>query len=235
MPAGYTYAQGACFNIGYTTAYHCLIERGKLQRGETCLIHGATGGMGLAAVHLAKVIGARVIATGGSDEKLAVVKAQGADCVINYNTDEKFAKAVKDATGGKGADVIFDPVGGAVFDQSISAAAWGGRILVVGFTSGVRPQAPANIVLIKGLSVLGCRAGEIIRRTPNGIKMVAEPRMKQLLEWANAGKLVPYVSHQFPLEQIGGAFKALLERQIIGRVVVNLELDQLVLPSTAKL
>lgn len=231
MPQGFSYPEGASFLIGFMTAYHCLIERGNLKAGETCLVHGATGGMGFAAVQIAKCVGARVIATGGSDDKLDIVKRKaGADEVINYNDCRQFSRRVKDVTAGwercnEGADVIFDPVGGHVFDQSIKAAAWGGRILVVGFTSGVHSQPPTNLILIKGLSIIGCRAGEYIRRAKDGMDTISKPRMNQLGDWARKGKICPFVSHEFPLSQVRDAFHCVLNRRVIGRCCVNMEID----------
>jgi NADPH2:quinone reductase len=214
MPSHLSFAEASGFIVGYTTGYHCLVERGALKKGEWVLVHGATGGMGLAAVQMAKIIGAKVIATGGDDQKLEIVKAQGADHVINYNTNPNFRAAVKEFTDGKGADVVYDPVGGAVFDESMRCVNWGARLLIVGFTrysalfllsrvcslfrkfaplscalvlhyphaSGVRPSAPMNLTLIKGLTIMGCRAGEFIRRHPDGATNIAAPRMKQVEE-----------------------------------------------------
>lgn len=224
MPDTLTFSQGASFTVGYTTAYHCLVERANLKAGERVLIHGATGGMGMAAVHIARAIGARVIGTGGADHKLAVVASQGAEHVINYSTHPKFAKVVKELTGGEGVDVVYDPVGGDVLKESVSACKWGGRLLVLGFTSGERPMLPSGNILIKGLTVMGCRAGEFIRRTPDGHKTVGVSRMRQLWKWAGEGKLLPYVSHEFPLEQVKDAFLCVHRRDVIGRVCVRMDL-----------
>lgn len=224
MPEALSFSQGAAFTVGYTTAYHCLIERANLQKGETVLVNGATGGMGLAAVQIARAIGARVIGTGGADHKLDVVTSQGAAHVLNYKSHPKFAKDVKELTNGEGVDVVYDPVGGDVLRESLSAVRWGGRVLVVGFTSGDRIPLPSNIVLIKGLTVIGCRAGEYIRRTPDGANAVYAPRMKQLWRWAHEGRLVPYISHEFPLEEVRDAFLCVHKREVVGRVCVNMEL-----------
>ena len=160
-----------------------------------------------------------MVATGGNDAKLAVVKALGADYVINYTTHPKFSTLVKQYCGG--AHVVFDPVGGSVFDQGVRSTAWGARVVVVGFTSGVWPSVPVNIVLIKGLSILGARAGEFVRRNEDGFKNILVPRMRQLYQWSDQGLLVPHVSHTFPLERVADAFKTLVERRVIGRVVVT--------------
>ncbi len=165
-----SYAKAASFQTAYLTAYVALVPRGNLQAGETLLVHGATGGVGLAAVDLGKVLGATVIATGGTDEKLAVVKARGADHVINYTLPDGrlggFRDRVKELTDGRGADVVYDPVGGDVFDESMRCVNWNARLLTIGFTSGRWPQAAVNLILIKSLSVIGVRAGEYGRREP---------------------------------------------------------------------
>ena len=167
-PESYSFEEAAAFKTAYLTAYVGLIRRGQLQRGETLLVHGASGGVGMAAVQLGKLYGAKVIATGTSDEKLEIVKTWGADEVLNIFENEKvsFKDRVKDLTNGKGADVIYDPVGGEVFDQSIRCINWGGRLLIIGFAGGTIPTLPVNYPLIKGFSVVGVRAGEFGRRDP---------------------------------------------------------------------
>ena len=167
-PESYSFEEAAAFKTAYLTAYVGLIRRGQLQRGETLLVHGASGGVGMAAVQLGKLYGAKVIATGTSDEKLEIVKTWGASEVLNIFENEKvsFKDRVKDLTNGKGADVIYDPVGGEVFDQSIRCINWGGRLLIIGFAGGTIPSLPVNYPLIKGFSVVGVRAGEFGRRDP---------------------------------------------------------------------
>ena len=161
-PESYSFEEAAAFKTAYLTAYVGLIRRGQLQRGETLLVHGASGGVGMAAVQLGKLYGAKVIATGTSDEKLEIVKTWGADEVLNIFENEKvsFKDRVKDLTNGKGADVIYDPVGGEVFDQSIRCINWGGRLLIIGFAGGTIPTLQVNYPLIKGFSGVGVRAGE---------------------------------------------------------------------------
>ena len=217
IPDHYSFTEGATFSTGYSTAYHCLIERGELQAGETILVHGATGGMGMAAVHIAKAVGATVLATGGSDEKLAIVAAQGADHTICYETTPGFKGLVKELTGGKGCDVVFDPVGGAVFDESMpSCCAYGCRFLLCGFTSGIRPVAKTNHVLIKGISLMGCRAGEAIRQG----QADGGARQAVLRQWAAEGRLRPFVSHVVPLGEVKEAFQMLWNREVTGRICV---------------
>ena len=170
IPGKMNYEKAASYGTAYMTAYVALKVRGELKAGEWLLVHGATGGVGMAAVDLGKHFGAHVIGTGGRDDKLAVVKSRGADAVINYTLPDGslggFRDKVKQITGGGGADVIYDPVGGDVFDESMRCVNWRGRILTIGFTSGRWPQAPVNLILIKSISVIGVRAGEIGRRDP---------------------------------------------------------------------
>ena len=184
-------------------------------------MHGATGGVGMAAVDLGKHMGARVIATGGTDQKLKVVKERGADHVINYTMPNAslggFKERVKELTDGKGADVIFDPVGGTVFDESMRCINWNGRILAIGFTSGVWPQVPVNHILIKHISVIGVRAGEIGRRNPELGRQTREEIFKLL----TSGAINPHVCATFPLEDSIDAMKMLEKRQVVGKVVVT--------------
>ena len=158
------------------------------------LVHGAGGGVGLAAVEIGKLLGATVIAAASSEDKLAVAKAKGADHLVLYGR-EPFRDAVKRITDGRGADVVFDPVGGEIFENSLRCIAWGARILVIGFTGGIG-LARTNLLLIKGASVLGVRAGEAVRQNP----ALGEERMRALMEWAEAGKIRPNISHRLPLE-----------------------------------
>mmetsp|Transcript_24033 Transcript_24033/g.44585 ORF Transcript_24033/g.44585 Transcript_24033/m.44585 type:complete len:362 (+) Transcript_24033:1-1086(+) len=223
VPRGLTFAQAAAFRTGYETAYHGLVERANVQRDEVVLVNGATGGMGFAAVQLAKALGCKVLATGGSDEKLHVVKqVAGADATFNYTTEPDFSKKVKRATGGRGVDVVFDSVGGSVFDNGLRSTAFGARVLIVGFTSGARPKIPSNYVLIKCLTVLGCRAGEMPAREPDGINTIIKPRLNHLSSLAKNGLLCPHISHRFPFSTQGvqQAFRTLLQRKVVGRVVV---------------
>jgi NADPH:quinone reductase len=214
LPSTFDYAEGATFLAAYGTAYHALIDRGELRPGEVLLVHGAGGGVGLAAVEMGKVLGATVIAAASSEDKLAVAQARGADHLVLYGR-EPFRDAVKRLTDGRGADVVFDPVGGEIFENSMRCIAWGARILVIGFTGGIG-LARTNLLLIKGASVLGVRAGEAVRRNP----ALAEVRIKKLLEWAEAGKIRPHISHRLPLERWAEAMRLLIDRKAIGRVAL---------------
>src|ERR1041385_6543810 len=208
------YAEGATFLAAHGTAYHALVDRGQIRPGEVLLVHGAGGGVGLAAVELGKLLGATVIAAASSQEKLAVAQAKGADHLVLYSR-EPFRDAVKRITDGRGADVVYDPVGGAVFEQSLRCIAWGARVLVIGFTGGIG-LARSNLLLIKGASVLGVRAGEAARKNP----ALGVARIKALTEWAEAGKLRPNISHRLPLEEVARAMRLLMERKAIGRVAL---------------
>ena len=214
LPSNFDYAEGATFLAAHGTAYHALIERGQVRPGEVLLVHGAGGGVGLAAVEIGKMLGATVIAAASSEEKLAVAKAKGADHLLLY-AREPFRDAVKRITDGRGADVVFDPVGGEIFENSLRCIAWGARVLVIGFTGGIG-IARANLLLIKGASVLGVRAGEAARRNP----ALGKVRIKNLMEWAEAGKVRPHISHRLPMEDYARAMRLLIERKAIGRVAL---------------
>lgn len=214
MPRAFDYAEGATFLAAHGTAYHALIDRGHVKSGEVLLVHGASGGVGLAAVEMGKFLGATVIAAASSEEKLDVARAKGADHLVLYQR-EPFRDVVKRITDGRGADVVFDPVGGAIFEESMRCIAWGARLLVIGFTGGIG-LARTNLLLIKGASVLGVRAGEAVRRNPD----LAEVRIKKLLEWAETGKIRPHISHRLPLEDYAPAMRLLIDRKAIGRVAL---------------
>jgi NADPH2:quinone reductase len=214
LPRTFDYAEGAAFLAAHGTAYHALIDRGQVRSGEVLLVHGAGGGVGLAAVEIGKLLGATVIAAASSEEKLAVARARGADHLVLYSR-EPFRDAVKRLTEGRGVDVVFDPVGGETFENSLRCIAWGARLLVIGFTGGIG-LARTNLVLMKGASVLGVRAGEAVRKNPQ----LGEARMKALLEWAEAGKIRPNISHRLPLEYYAQAMRLLIDRKAIGRVAL---------------
>jgi NADPH2:quinone reductase len=217
LPKSFDYAEGATFLAAHGTAHHALIDRGRLQPGEVLLVHGAGGGVGLAAVEVGKLLGATVIAAASSEEKLAVAQVRGADHLVLYPR-EPFRDAVKRITEGRGADVVYDPVGGEFFENSLRCIAWGARLLVIGFTGGIG-LARTNLLLIKGASVLGVRAGEAARKNP----ALGEVRLRQLLEWAEAGKVRPNVSHRLPLADYARAMRLLIERKAIGRVALMME------------
>jgi NADPH:quinone reductase len=214
MPSTFDYAEGATFLAAHGTAYHGLFDRGQVQPGEVLLVHGAGGGVGLAAVEMGKLLGATVIAAASSEAKLEVAKARGADHLVLYSR-EPFRDAVKRITDGRGADVVYDPVGGPIFEESMRCIAWGARLLVVGFTGGIG-LARTNLLLIKGASVLGVRAGEAVRKDP----ALGEVRIRQLLAWAEQGKIRPNVSHRLPLEDFAAAMQLLIDRKAIGRVAL---------------
>jgi NADPH2:quinone reductase len=214
LPSTFDYAEGATFLAAHGTAYHGLVDRAQIEAGEVLLVHGAGGGVGLAAVELGKLLGARVIAAASSEEKLVVAQARGADHLVLYGR-EPFRDAVKRITDGRGADVVYDPVGGEIFEQSLRCIAWGARVLVIGFTGGIG-LARTNLVLIKGASVLGVRAGEAARKNP----ALGVARIKALGEWAEAGKIKPNISHRLPLEDYAKAMRLLMERKAIGRVAL---------------
>jgi NADPH2:quinone reductase len=216
LPSTFDYAEGATFLAGHGTAYHALIDRGQVRPGEVLLVHGAGGGVGLAAVEMGKMLGAIVIAAASSEEKLAIAKARGADHLVLY-AREPFRDAVKRITDGRGADVVFDPVGGEVFENSMRCIAWGARLLIIGFTGGIG-LAKTNLLMIKGASVLGVRAGEAVRKNP----ALGEVRIKALLQWAEAGKIRPNVSHRLPLEDYARAMRLLIDRKAIGRVALTM-------------
>ena len=221
-PKRLSYAKAASYQTAYLTAYVALVRRGGLQPGETLLVHGATGGVGMAAVDLGKRLGATVIATGGRDDKLAVVKRRGADHVLNYTLQDGrlggFREAVKALTDGRGADVIYDPVGGDVFDESMRCINWDGRILSIGFTSGRWPQAPVNLILIKHIAVIGVRAGEYGRRDPE----MGRANTEAIHQMASNGEIDPYVCRGFPLEQAVDAMRLLENREVVGKTVVTM-------------
>ena len=218
-PERLTFAQAAAYGAAYLTAYVALVRRAQLQPGEWVLVHGAAGGVGLAAVDLAKVLGAKVIAASASDEKLKVVADEYApDATINVTGG--FRDKVKEITGGRGADVIYDPVGGDVFDESVRCIAFDGRLLVIGFTSGRIPTIPVNMPLIKGFSVMGVRAGEYGRQFPDRGRENADA----VWTLANEGRIRPRVHAELPLDQWREAFDLLAERRVIGKAVIRPDL-----------
>jgi NADPH:quinone reductase len=214
LPSTFDYAEGATYLAAHGTAHHALVDRADLQSGEVLLVHGAGGGVGLAAVEVGKLLGATVIAAASSEEKLAEAQARGADHLLLY-AREPFRDAVKRLTDGRGADVVFDPVGGPIFEDSVRCVAWGARLLVVGFTGGIG-LARTNLLLIKGASVLGVRAGEAARKNP----ALGEARLKALLEWAEEGRIRPNISHRLPLADFARGMQLLIDRKAIGRVAL---------------
>jgi len=216
IPASMDFASAAAFGMTYGTSMHALKQRANLQPGETLLVLGASGGVGLAAVEIGKAMGAKVIAAASSAEKLEVAKAAGADELINYS-ESNLKDEVKRLTGGQGADVIYDPVGGDLFDAAIRSIAWNGRLLVVGFASGRIPELPVNLTLLKGAAVVGVFWGSFAQRQPQD----NAANFQQLFAWHAEGKLKPLVSQTFPLEQAAEAINTLGQRKAVGKVVVQ--------------
>jgi NADPH2:quinone reductase len=192
-----------------------VVDRGALQAGETMLVLGAAGGVGLAAIEIGKALGARVIAAASSDEKLAVCRAHGADELINYTTAD-LREAIKAATGGKGPDVIYDPVGGPYSEPALRSIAWRGRHLVVGFAAGEIPKLPWNLMLLKGASVVGVFWGDLVRKEPQANRAA----MRQMLDWMAQGKLRPLVSARYPLANTAQALNDMAARKVTGKVVI---------------
>jgi len=216
MPEKMDFATGAAFLLTYATTDHALRDRGALQAGETLLVLGAAGGVGLAAVEIGKALGARVIACASTDDKLAVCREHGADATINYSSED-FRERVKVITGGKGPDVVYDPVGGPYTEPAFRSIAWRGRLLVVGFAAGDIPKLPLNLALLKGAAVLGVFWGDFVKREP---QRFAES-LRQLARWFAEGKLKPHVSQTFPLAQAVDALKLMAARQVKGKVVLT--------------
>jgi NADPH2:quinone reductase len=217
MPNGLDFVAAAGFAVAYGTAHVGLERRARLEPGEVLLVHGAAGGVGLAAVEVGRQMGAVVIATASSAEKLALAQEHGAHHVINYR-EESFRDRVKALTDGRGADVIFDPVGGEVFDQSVRCINWEGRILVIGFASGSIPELPVNLTLVKNMSVVGVYWGAYRKRDA----AVLQRSWQQLLAWLAEGVLSPHVSATYPLAQAPAAVESLMQRRATGKVVVTI-------------
>lgn len=218
MPQSMSYDDGAALPMIYGTSYHALVQRGRLREGETLLVLGATGGVGTAAVELGKILGAKVIAAGGSDEKLAAVAERyHVDHVINYAKGPALKDQVKELTGGAGADVIYDAVGGDLFEQSLRCINWDGRLLVVGFAGGTIPQVKANLVLLKGCSIVGVFWGAFTAREPE----TSAKNFQELFQLYEEGKIRPMISHRFPLEKASEALRAIIDRKVIGKAILT--------------
>ena len=215
LPAGANLEAAAAFLFAHGTSYHALKDRAQLRPGETLLVLGAAGGVGLAAVELGKLMGARVIAAASSEEKLGACRARGADATIDYGKEDLKERA-KELTEGRGVDVVYDPVGGAYSEPALRSMAWGGRFLVVGFAAGEIPKIPLNLALLKGCSIVGVFWGEFMRRERD--KNAANVR--ELLAWLEAGRVAPLVSTRYPLAQASAAMRAVLDRKVTGKVVI---------------
>lgn len=218
IPATMGFVEAAAYPAAYSTACVALVERARLQAGETLLVLGASGGVGAAAMDVGRILGARVIAGTGSPEKASALKAYGAEAVID--TSRSFRDEVKALTGGAGADVIFDPVGGQAFEEATRCIAFNGRLLVVGFASGDNTRSVrANLALIKAFSVMGVRAGEYGRRLPERGRAVSE----MIWSWAADGRARPLVHGAWPLESWREAFEAMRDRTLVGKVVLTMD------------
>ena len=216
LPEGMDFVTGAAFLLTYGTSEHALADRGELKKGETLLVLGAAGGVGLAAIEIAKALGARVIACASSEEKLAVCREHGADATINYAAED-LRERVKALTDGRGVNVVYDAVGGPYSEPAFRSLAWRGRLLVVGFAAGEIPKLPLNLALLKGASVVGVFWGDFARREPQRFRASAE----QLGRWYREGKLRPHVSQTLPLAKAAEAINLLASRQAKGKIVLT--------------
>lgn len=217
MPGNMSYEDGAAFTMTYGTSYYALKQRSSYKPGETLLVTGASGGVGLTAVELGALMGLKVIAAVGSDEKMEICRKYGATQFVNY-AKEKMRDKVKELTGGNGADIIYDAVGGDAFDEAVRCIAWYGRLLVVGFAAGRIPALPANLALLKSCDVRGVFYGAWRARDPQG----ARQNFTEMFDWVRQGKLKPHISMTFPLEQGPDAMNALLSRKATGKVVLTI-------------
>jgi NADPH:quinone reductase len=216
IPDGMDFPTAAAFTLTYGTSAHALLDRGALKAGETLLVLGASGGVGLAAIEVGKALGATVIASASTAEKLAVCRDHGADDLINYSTED-LRERLKTITNGEGVDVVYDPVGGPHSEMALRSTAWRGRFLVVGFASGEIPKIPLNLVLLKGCAIVGVFWGEFHRREPDRFAEI----IGQLGRWYQAGKLKPYVSETLPLERAAEALTLMGNRQVKGKLVLT--------------
>ncbi|MGH9057741.1 MAG: NADPH:quinone oxidoreductase family protein, partial [Acidimicrobiales bacterium] len=216
VPDGSPLEEAAGLLYAYGTSHHALRDRAALQPGETLLVLGAAGGVGLSAVELGRLMGARVIAAASSDHRLALCLQRGADDVINYTRDD-LKTAARELTGGAGADVVYDPVGGKYAEPALRATAWQGRYLVIGFTAGEIPRLPTNLALLRGCSIVGVYWGSFIQRQPEDNRR----NVAELTGWWRAGRLKPLVSATYPLERAPDALRDLAARRTVGKVVVT--------------
>jgi NADPH2:quinone reductase len=214
VPAGLSMAEAGVFRGAYTTAYHALLQRGRIREGEWVLVHGAAGGIGIAAIQMAKIFGAKVIATASSEEKRRACLEEGADHAIDYRAG--FVDQVKELTGGRGVDIVYDPIGDKVAEESLRCLAWGGRLLILGFLGGGPTNIKSNYLLIKGIDAIGVRIGGLNDASP----ALAIANMKALIALADQGKLRPRISHRFRLSQAAEALRAVIDRAVIGKAVL---------------
>lgn len=216
MPPGLDFDTAAAVTLTYGTSHHAVVDRAQLKAGETMLVLGAAGGVGLAAIEIGKALGARVIAAASTDEKLEVCKVHGADATINYSTQD-LREAIKAATDGKGPDVVYDPVGGGYAEPAFRSIAWRGRYLVIGFANGEIPKLPLNLPLLKGASLVGVFWGEFARREPKA-NLAA---MRELMTWMAEGKIKPHISGRYALADTPKALNDMAARKVTGKVVIQ--------------
>ena len=215
LPSDFAYVDAAAFIMIYATSHHALVDRAQLKAGETVLVLGAAGGVGTSAIQIAKAMGATVIAAASTDEKCALCKSMGADATINYSR-VKLRDAIKEATGGKGPDVIYDPVGGDFAEPAFRSIAWRGRYLVVGFASGPIPSLPLNLTLLKGASIVGVFWGDYSRREPKANAAM----MAELAQWYGQGKIKPVIDRTMPMADLKAAYTRMGSRQVMGKLVM---------------
>lgn len=216
MADGMDFDTAAAITLTYGTSHHAVVDRAQLKAGETMLVLGAAGGVGLAAIEIGKALGARIIAAASTDEKLAVCKDHGADVLINYSTED-LREAIKAATNGKGPDVVYDPVGGSYTEPAFRSIAWRGRYLVIGFANGEIPKIPLNLPLLKGASLVGVFWGEYVKREPanNGAGM------QELMRWLKEGKIRPHISARYSLAETPQALMDMASRKVTGKIVIQ--------------
>jgi NADPH2:quinone reductase len=215
LPPGFDIADGAAFAFTYGTSHHALIDRGQLQAGETVLVLGAAGGVGTAALQIAKAAGARVIAAASTPEKCALCSELGADATIDYGR-ENLRDALKALTGGRGPDIVYDPVGGDLAEPAFRSIAWRGRYLVVGFAGGGIPALPWNLALLKGASVVGVFWGDFVRREP----AASAAGLDQLAQWYAQGKVKPVIDQRLPMSELRAAYARMGSRQVRGKLLL---------------
>ena len=215
LPNGFPFVDAAAFIMIYATSHHALVDRAQLKAGETVLVLGAAGGVGTSAIQIAKAMGARVIAAASTDEKCALCKKIGADETINYATTN-LRDALKELTGGKGPDVIYDPVGGDLAEPALRSIAWRGRYLVVGFAAGPIPALPFNLALLKGASIVGVFWGEFAKREPKANAAM----MMELAQWYGQGKIKPVIDRTMPMAELKAAFAHMGSRAVMGKLVM---------------
>ena len=215
LPGGFSHVDAAAFIMIYATSHHALVDRAQLKAGETVLVLGAAGGVGTAAIQIAKTMGAKVIAAASTDEKCALCKKLGADETINYSTQD-LRESIKSLTGGKGPDVIYDPVGGDFAEPAFRSIAWRGRYLVVGFAAGPIPSLPLNLTLLKGASIVGVFWGDFARREPKANAAM----MGELAQWYAQGKIKPVIDRTMPMSELKAAYAHMGSRGVMGKLVM---------------